>query len=699
MDFEFKDDQESVNLTLICGIDSFGREALKIVKDQISVLPQALQAATHIIDRQITESSQAADAISDGRRSLTLIDNINHIESELGWEVSKRANQTTVQHIIVGKLSTMLEMKGLAALVAADHRFDAFTGVTYSEDYNTQRQSLDSGSFSSWSQVLVTTSTNRRGEEVSLAAVQSSIAGMLLVSMLQGSLDSNRSRTTFSTFGFAGLYGMTGPALNKLAEHAAYKLIDSHLSSAESTEGQRLVSKLVERHNPQKLARSLFESEEQPLVSMDETPIPSGNIPAIPSWENSKLFVSLDRGELGIDLTPPGKEDVWVKQIREHVRAFDMTLSYAWRRQLEGKASRIAENLEEHLVETVEGLLNDLPHSPGQVAKAIQNIEEKANANYAPVEDPTSDLEDAFDKLRNAIVKRPSAPVLSVRLAVWVIPALVAGASIISGLYVGPRSILFPALFAAVGVASAVGWTIWRVQKSRNQIKEARDRALEMVVRRQEAILSENAIGCLRDPVLVSLRKALQSAKSRVDKYVDALQAAKHDLSDITKEELATPITFEPVLSLPEEYDQALDQSMIDASEWLKQAVDDRVLEAEKSGDDLLQDVVKWCTERIEAQTANHAALTFAELWEIRQRVKEDSSIQKAFSALWKLAAPLVSSEYAPESTSELRLIVVPDELDPSHVDGLMRNIDSEATRKSETIPLLCCFRAGALKS
>ena len=685
-------------LTSILGLDEFGDGVLSLVKTQLTVLPEPLQHSTCVAPRP-SQGKNVAPEILETRERLASLDNVDQIESEPEWTVARRGDRVSVHHFVVGEHSSMQQVAGLASAIDEENPLDRVTGICFQENLDDHVDDLRQENFPSWSRLFICSSTNRNGEEVETEAVQSTIAVLVITSLLHDLPGSNSSSTKFSTFGGAGLYGLTGPALRKLATHLARDLIAHHRSRV--TDDQELpqqLSAFVDDHDPRELGRRLFlDTDLQPQVSAENTPLTTEPIPAMPEWNDNRLSVSMSEGRLGLELTGPGEEGEWASQIQNYARSFDMTIGYQWRRQLEEGAAHLAEDIRNSFVDHVRSFLTEFPHSPDRVARTLEQIEDKLEESYRPADrQAISDLDSTLSELEEAVAERPDRLALSLRLAVWVVPALIAGSIALNGLYEGTRGIVFPVLFLVLGAALPIGWALWRIQRARDEMKEARDEALETTVRRQEALVAENTVEYLNGTVLNALQGAVSESQTELDEYEDTLKQAHKNLSASAEESLDAPLTFEPILSEPEEYDRALELIVDDLTDWLQEAMNDEVLSVDEDADALPEKTVDWCEQRLQNHLQGHSAAPLKTLWEIRKSERaEEDNLTDALDSLWHFSTPLAESRYAPDPSSESQIVLLPERFDTSKLGGDATDFSKEVIQELQTAPLLICLRMG----
>lgn len=693
-------DEKRAHLTLISGLDEFGHQVLDLVEEQFSVLPEALQYSTQFIFQSADELEQLLTEVQENREALTDIDNVDRIESLPEWTIARRGDRITVRHHVVGRLDTITKVSELASSVVEENRFDTVSGLCFSENLDERIHDLRRDNYSSWSQLLVASPTNREGTHLPQQAVQSTIAGTVLVSLLLGGIDQDRSRTDISTFGCTGLYGMTGPALRQLATHLARDLVSEHRSEVEDDEElPEDMLEFIEEFDPQDLGdQVLLDVDLQSQTSVEDTPLSNESIPATPNWQNGRLSVSLSEGRLGLELTQPGQEEEWAPQIREHARSFDMTTGYKWRRQLEEAASQLANGVRESFDDGIQTFLDRTSQSPARVERVLDQIEEKLEEPYRPADANIPDLDSTLSDLKEAVAERPNRLVLSLRLAVWVIPALVAGSIALNGLYGGTREVLFPILFVVIGGALAIGWALWHIQSARQKMKTERSKAIDSIARRQENILAENVVGYLNDEVIATLREALNDAKDTLSTYNETLRRVDEQLSASTENSVDTPITFEPILSRPEEYDRALERSVEDLSSWLEEALEAGVLRSGQDSGELSTNLVNWCEERLQDHLDGHPESTLDALWKIRRDVREDEDdLADAIDSLWQYSTPLAESQYAPDFSAESHVILLPDRFDQTTMDLAAADFSPESLQEFQAAPLLVSLRVGPL--
>ncbi|MFB6272826.1 MAG: hypothetical protein ABEL51_08045 [Salinibacter sp.] len=520
------------------------------------------------------------------------------------------------------------------------------------------------------------------------------------MSIILGGIDQDRSRTDISTFGCTGLYGMTGPALRQLATHLARDLVAEHRSEVEEDEElpEDMIG-FIEEFDPQDLGdQVLLDADLQSHASVEDTPLSNESIPATPDWQNGRLSISLSEGRLGLELTQPGQEEEWVSQIREHARSFDMTTGYKWRRQLEEGASQLAEEIRGSFKDRIQTFLDRTPQSPGRVEQVLDQVEDKLKEQYRPADTNIPDLDSTLSDLKEAVEDRPNGLVLFLRLAVWVVPALVAGSIALNGLYEGTREVLFPILFVVLGGGLAIGWGLWRIQSAREKMKTERSKAIDAIAQRQENILAENVVGYLDDEVIATLREVLDDSSNVLSTYNETLQDVDEQLSASAEGSVDAPTTFEPILSRPEEYDRALERTVEDLSGWLEEALDAGVLQSGQDSGELSANLVNWCEERLQDHLDGHPESTLDALWKIRRDVREDEDdLTDAIDSLWQYSTPLAESRYSPDFSAESHVILLPDRFDQTTMDLADADFSPESLQEFQAAPLLVSLRVGPL--
>jgi len=375
-----------------------------------------------------------------------------------------------------------------------------------------------------------------------------------------------------------------------------------------------------------------------------------------------------------------------------------MTIGYLWRRQLEEGAAHLAEDIRNSFVDQVRTFLTEFPHSPDRIARTLEQIEDKREESYRPADrEVISDLDSTLSDLEEAVAERPNRLVLSLRLAVWVVPALIAGSIALNGLYEGTRGIIFPVLFLLLGAALAISWALWHIQSARDEMKEARDEALETTARRQEALVAENTVEYLNGTVLDALQTAVNQSRTELDEYNATLRQAHENLSTSAEESLEAPLTFEPILSNPAEYDRALERIVDDLADWLQEAVKDEILSVDEDTGALSEKTVDWCKRHLHNHLDEHSAASLKTLWEIRKSEREEDNLADALDSLWHFSTPLAESRYAPDPSSESQIVLLPERFDTTNLGSDETGFSKDVVQELQTAPLLICLRMGRL--
>lgn len=690
-------EEKDVRLTVLTGLDEFGHEVLELARRQLSVLPEVLQYSTRFLLYSSDDHGDLASQLLEAQKEILAPRNIRNIESTPGWEIP----QVTVHHHIVGGLESINSASSVGSTLGKNDSVDSVTGIAFSDDFEEGLANLERDHFQWWSQLFFSSLTSQNGVHFNQAQVQASITGALLTFIIKGVPDPGRD---LSALGSAGFYGLTGPALHRLATHLGQDLIAHHRSGEEISSDDELpdrMRKFAEEHHPQELAKRLIlDADLQPRKTADETPLAVDSVPATPSWNGDQLSVSLSEGQLGLDLAPRGEEEKWASQIREYSRSFDMTIGYKWRRQLEEAASHLSMEIRESFGTRIRSFLDSEPHSPIRVRRLLQQIEEQIQ-DARPADKQIPDLDSVIQELEDAVAKRPNRLALSLRLAVWVVPALLAGSIALNGLYGGTRGVVFPGILIVLGGALAIGWALWRIQSARDALQDAREQVLGLVTARQEALLAKNTVDYLNDEVLVTLTDAVEEAQDIVlEEYDQTLEDAEGKLSSKTQDSLDTPLTFEPILSRPTEYDRLLERTVDDLPGWLERAVEDKTLESDQ--EDLSSQLVSWCENHLKAHLKDHPASKLDFLWQIREDVREnEDDLGDALSSLWDFSAPLLKDgvlrRYGPEDLSKTQEVLIPNNFDKSRIDLESSDIPEKALQELRTAPILICLQTRAL--
>jgi hypothetical protein len=192
------------------------------------------------------------------------------------------------------------------------------------------------------------------------------------------------------------------------------------------------------------------------------------------------------------------------------------------------------------------------------------------------------------------------------------------------------------------------------------------------------------------------LQTAVNQSRSELDEYNTALRQAHENLSTSAEEPLNAPLTFEPILSQPAEYDRALELIVDDLSDWLQQAMDNGVLSADEDPDALSEKTIDWCEQRLQNCLKGHSAASLKTLWDIRKREREkEDDLTDALDSLWRFSTPLAKSRYAPDPSSESQIVLLPERFDTTKLGGGATDFSQEVIQELQTASLLICLRMG----
>jgi hypothetical protein len=376
-----------------------------------------------------------------------------------------------------------------------------------------------------------------------------------------------------------------------------------------------------------------------------------------------------------------------------------MTLAVAWRRQLQRATVSLERTLRQTVLERFCQILDRQPHAPAWAARLLAAIEERIQERRIAMPESPGDLDRALRALSDTIARRPNPFVFAGRMALWLIPALVAGAAILFSLYPAPRAMLFTTLLVVGVLVGAALWLLAGVQAAHRRVIKARDEAIDTVIGRQEVILSTNAIDYLADLVGV-LSEELGRAHTNLERYTATLGTTEADLAGRLDQDLPDTPPLAPVVTLRAEIERLFTLLAIDEERWLVDALTEERL-AGFSDEQLdrqgwLQELLAWSERRIKLGEASGKP-SYGDLWRIRREVRGEAMVSSAVEALWRRAAPLSqAASSGPESTT----LLVPRELasDVRTGGGTSSPFKESDIVETRTSPFLSCLRRSGLQ-
>lgn len=679
----FGDTRSSVSLSLVIALDEFGQEVLDQIETHIKALPLAAQHAIRLVP-----SPSTPETISQFRADLSDARNTDAIR-ELGWLVAGRsAGVIRIRYWLLWDCDTSGELPTAITELQTSDPSAEFCGVRR-ERVHYDRTTIDPNI-----SLMIATEQLNTGETIQREDLVGSLAGLVLASLLPTFPGSTLSTPgTISTAGFAGFYGIVGPARTQLSHWIARKLLKDHLQTDPLAGNPVLpppITEILELASPRRLCVSLFDARWVEGLGRS-------GIPAAPRWDGDKFRADLNEAAIALSLEEIDERD-WALRLGEYSRGFDMTIAYEWKTILERTAPKLSSALIEAVSPRMDALLNQTAYSPGAVRRTLEEMSSQIEEKRVPAGSTNGDLETALRDLASAVESRPNALALGLRLGLWVLPALIVGAMILSHLYDGIRGTVFPVVWMVASGGLAAAWFLLRIQSAHRRVLQSRNDAISVMVGRQEAILAENALGYL-DEILVALRVEIDRWSVQLESYRSVLEGALETLHARLEEPLAGSMTLGPVLRSPEEYEVLFGKSVLSPQEWIQSAAEGGALarlgEGGRDHDTLSSEFVSWVETRLGEASPGIQIPGYGELWEIRRDVRKASqAVEDAFQILFERAVPPASEPLGIEQ----RLFGVHRDIWSKTEETLERNPDLQGATAFEVkeIPILFCMRAAA---
>lgn len=692
MAFEFRTGRPGITLTVVAGSGAFGEGVVKRFEEMLGLLPQEAAPAVRL---RTSAASTLKDQLLSARSELVQAPVVEKIETA-GWSVQGReAGRIEVQHLVVADEGTFGDVAAQLCAVQNEFAVDSVRLVVLC----TNATKL----LGEWPlpqdvgpSVLLVSPIAASGAIIPETQLTGEVAGTILLHLFPEISDRLiRAGHTVESSGFAGYCGLAGNALERLAQHAAVAITTLQLDAKRVAQGTErepgLITKFVGEWSPQALGLRLFDPR---LVGgLHVTPIP-----AVPTWaDDGTLLIRLDRAAVAVQLpdrTPAG----WSASIRKISRTFDMSRTSVWRQQLQQAAAALTWDMVSRVQREFRNAEESLVFAPAWCERALQTLGERASAPRRAMPVHEAGLDEPLAALDSAVAARPNAFVLAGRHALWLAPALVAAATVLHALYPPGRAAIFSVLAAAAGVAVAGAALVRKLAKAHETVIAARDRAIDTVIVRQEAIMSQNAVGYLED-LVGKLREVLHLCEQELGNNRRILSNGLQRLTQAVTTELPGTPPISAVLSQPAEFVCLFEHLDTPTQRWLVEAVNDVKIWAFSEDSENVgswpERLADWCGRKIARQEDGVKLPSWGELWDVRRKTRQESGLTTVATTLWQRAEPMTD---APRQIETLLWVAPPDlvtELRSATSEAGLEGADVIETR---SVPLVCCVRSRSLK-
>jgi hypothetical protein len=625
--------------------------------------------------------------------SLSSLDRIHSFDIKASSEGGCR-----VRHVILGVSDDLLVASSLIEKTHRSHPLDLFEAVCLSDrlEAHDEREKLRRMG-GVWNSIALVSNVNSLGLNLLPNDECGSVAGALLLSLHSPSTVSPGGHR-FSTFGFSGLYGLAGPSLRRLSLEEAIELLGRQLSPLSENERTNDLPKhcihFLESYSPKTVGLELFNRAFRTSQASKESISVTGEW----SGDSADVFnVSLDRGLIGLDHTPKGLEESWVERLRRLSRTMDMTLAYGWKLRIENTAKRYCEDLHTQLPSEVARLVDNSFRGLPYIELVLERWQELLARPRRPMEEQVDKLEESLTHLDLAVKSRPNPLTLSLRLLLWLVPALLGGSILIQVLYEGVKEVLFVSIFLCVGILLPVSWVIWQLEQATRRVKNARDQVIQEIAIRQETIISENTIGYLNEAILPMMSDVISTQchdfiRQRRKILEDTAANLAHEGGEVVDQSL----TLSPILKEAAHYKSALQKLSIDIDGTLRRAIAEGVFALANSDVAIVATGLRaWCQKdllNIEAPKK----LTCSELFGIRFSESRETS-ETLLRKMWERAAPLIPFRFAPQVQDEQSFAFAPSDFIPAMTEFKRSNSSHKEVviQRDDLVLLVCNYRFG----
>lgn len=417
------------------------------------------------------------------------------------------------------------------------------------------------------------------GESIGKEDVFSVAAGAIFLLLLSNKIIPSglEGAGTPWTVGFAAVHGVVGCSRGRLAALCAQRLIkkyvnlnSNHDNEPDSSAENQLrrtspaLKQAIEYHDIFSLVLELFQQHGHEQQQLE--------IPAAGVWREGR--------ELAVDLgTSPALElhlsdmSDWPERLREYSRAFDMTKAAMWNSQMNLTAAFLADRNRDEILSTVHEHIKSTVSGLSNIGRYIHALRESAakfmKAGYRKTAEMSFDHE--LSRLAELIDSRPSLPGMTLSLALWLIPTLAVLIFALMKVFSFPFD-LFLSVVSGCAISSGAVYWIWnKYNQHHRKIMKSRDKCIEVVERRLESILAENAYGYGSD-MLVDCRALYDEIEEFLEQTLNMLKRAAQDLDAIIEPESGHFGFLQPALSTRSEYERLYSTIGLKEEEYLRKA-------------------------------------------------------------------------------------------------------------------------------
>jgi len=690
----YEPEEKRLELTVFVGLDAFGCGLLDHLDGMMECIDPVFKISTKFT-RIGDDAGRLPGEIRARRAEVSTLSNIDAIR-KARWQLKNHT--VRVRNVFVGECQTASKSLQVIADYRKEYPADRSELWCFHKDYeDAEIRELIPDIRNSFDTSIFLSGVNIDGAAIEEGDVKRSAAGALLLSLIcsdisQADADEEGS---LSCFGFSGFYGAVGEIRTLLDIRYAIGILNEEVKPLKHGEDEHLPEKVklfLEICDPRRLGKEFFyDSLSHGSVRKE--------LNAQAEWSDSTLCVTIDRGLIGLETTRLGRMEHWVDEIRRRSRSLDMIVAYRWRMQLEAGAYRMIEKLAKEVPAVFTSILERTPRGPAWAEKSLELINEKLQEQLAASAEAMAGVEKALAELDAAIRTSPNVFMLCLRVALWFIPALIAGTGIVYHLYDDSRSYFFASAFALMLPSIAVGWIVWKVIQSSRALEKARQRAIDAVALRQEAILAENTVEYLK-VVLNAVRSMIANdCQGLLKQFKAMLTDASSSLNDLvrtTRERIHGGVIFNPVIEREEEISDAFLRLNIDVGKSLEQSLEGGcfALERGREGNDSLSNILLgWCHSQLDSNIQK-GDLELVDLWTIRTDRRNDTD-PSIFERLWKLATPLVpgcraKSEHRGIAIGPPQIIQIAEQ---AARDG--KSTIKADSKKIDHFQLFCFYRGG----